>query len=156
MQQPRELQNSQSDHIITCSALRGNSWPVQARLRLTRVQKDQLTEQGTENATVLAMQQGQSAGIASMLQVCECLKDAFQVPAWAVHAQDEPDLYACSVLRSSTAAAHSAGSCVGCSACWEGGWLCHAAAPNVFSLSPQPPKHMTGRCTLRALKVECG
>ena len=49
---------------------RGNSWPVQARLRLTRVQKDQLAEQGTENATVLAMQQGQGAGIASMLQVC--------------------------------------------------------------------------------------
>ena len=43
---------------------------MQARLRLTRVQKDQLAEQGTENATVLAMRQGHSASIASMLQVC--------------------------------------------------------------------------------------
>ena len=44
---------------------------MQARLRLTRVQKEQLAEQGTENATVLTMRQGQSAGIASMLQVCK-------------------------------------------------------------------------------------
>ena len=50
---------------------RGKFWLVQARLRLTRVQKEQLAEQGTENATVLTMRQGQSAGIASMLQVCK-------------------------------------------------------------------------------------
>ena len=49
---------------------RGNSWPVQARLRLTRVQKDQLAEQGREHAAVLAMQQGHGGDIASKLQVC--------------------------------------------------------------------------------------
>ena len=98
------------------------------------MQKNQLAEQGAETAAVLAMQQGQSAGIASMLQVCEYLKDASA--AWAVHEQKEPDLKTCSVLRSSIAAAHSAGSCLGCSACWKGGRLCPAAAPDVSSLSP--------------------
>ena len=71
MQQPGEAESSHQDHTNACSTVSGRAaWLVQARLRLTRVQKDQLAEQGTENATVLAMRQGQSAGIASMLQVC--------------------------------------------------------------------------------------
>lgn len=56
-------------HCLLHTALKGSHWPVQASLRLSRMQKKQLAVQGRENAAVVAIQQGQCAGIVSALQV---------------------------------------------------------------------------------------
>ena len=47
----------------------GSHRPVQATLRLSKMQKKRLAEQGRENAAALALQQGRCAAIISALQV---------------------------------------------------------------------------------------
>ena len=71
-------------------------------------------------------------------------------------AYNKPDMKTCSLLRSGISAAQSMRSCLGCSARWKGGRFCHVAAPDASSLSPQPPQHMAGHCTLMALEVHWG
>ena len=45
-------------HCLLHTALKGSHWPVQASLRLSRMQKKQLAVQGRENAAVV----GHTAG----------------------------------------------------------------------------------------------